>query len=83
MAVICRPGFEISDAVANGESCRITCPYSSVTFEWPRKVIVFGVKGSSVTWLPTQRFLGYRHHHWNLNWELPVSYLGSYLYFIN
>lgn len=72
---------QISVEVANDEEGKITCPFTQRESRWPRKVIIFGLKGSSVVWLP--KFRGVRHRHWNLNWELPVSYLGSHLYFIH
>lgn len=64
--------------VDRGERGHVFCPYTRKVFRWPPKVLIFGLKGSSVGWFNRRQYEDWNYvvtHH-NLNIKLPVEYLG-------
>lgn len=61
--------------VRDGNDRWVYNPYSGIWHEWPKRVVLCGLRGQSVKYFHP-KYLGEPSVHHNLNMMLPVKYLG-------
>ena len=78
----CKRFFWLLSEVLQEETGQLYCPFSNKWTQWPKRVVIIGLRGNSVKSFPPWSFTSMLSVHHDLNSELPVRNLGYTWYWL-